>query len=73
MIITIKFQCFFKESDHMEFVYVNPRYVTNLNYKNSVLAVSKIKKVVYIKKLTKQNHTKYCQMQSTLINTVLNL
>lgn len=52
----------------MKFVYVNPIYVTNLNYKNSVLAVSKIRKVVYIKKLTKQNHTKYYQMQSTLIN-----
>jgi len=33
-----------------------------------VFTISKIKKLVYIKKRTKQNHAKYCHMQSTLIN-----
>lgn len=38
----------------MEFLYVNPIYVTNLNFQNSMFTFSKIKKVVYIKKRTKK-------------------
>jgi len=53
MIITIKFHSFFKESDHMEFLYVNPRYGTNFNFQNSVFTVSKINKLVYVQKRTK--------------------